>query len=154
MYFIRKGWLFFCCFASSMGRILAFDYGLKRTGLAVSDPLQIIANPAGTIETAKLHIWLADYLQKEMVETFVIGLPSRLNGEDTHATLPVKDFIEKLQLLYPHISIETIDERLSSSEAKKSLVLSGQNKQKRRDKKILDTVSATLILQTYLQRNL
>jgi putative Holliday junction resolvase len=135
-----------------MGRILAFDYGLKRTGLAVSDPLKIIATPLGTPDTATLHTWLANYLNTESVEAFVVGLPSRLSGADTHATVPVQQFIEKLRSLYPDIPVYTIDERLSSREAKQTIVNSGVNKKKRQDKKLLDTVSATLILQTHLQR--
>lgn len=134
-----------------MGRALAFDYGLKRTGIAVTDALKIIANPLGTVETNQLHIWLADYLKKEQVELFVIGMPSRFSGEDTHSTKPVMEFIEKLKVVYPNIQIATIDERLSSREARNSLILSGQKKAKRRDKSVVDTVSATLILQTYLQ---
>lgn len=134
-----------------MGRILAFDYGTKRTGLAVSDPMQMIATPAGTVDTAELHLWLAKYLGTETVDLFVVGMPSRFSGEDTHATEPVREFIGKLQALYPQIPVITMDERLSSREARNSMMLSGQNKSKRKDKKLLDTVSATLILQTYLQ---
>lgn len=134
-----------------MGRILAFDYGLKRTGLAATDNLQMIANPIGTVNTAELHTWLSQYLATETVDCFVVGMPSRFNGEDTHATKPVQEFIIKLAQLYPHIPVKTMDERLSSREARNSLVLSGQKKSKRQDKKLLDTVSAALILQTYLQ---
>lgn len=135
-----------------MGRILAFDYGLKRTGLAVSDPLKIIATPLGTVETAKLASWLDQYLKNEVVESFVVGLPSMLSGADTHATVPVQQFIAKLKEIYPDIPVETIDERLSSREARQSIIDGGAGKKKRQDKKLLDTVSATLILQTHLQR--
>lgn len=135
-----------------MPRILAFDYGLKRTGLAVTDPLQIIATPLGTVLTAELATWLSNYLKQEDVETFVVGMPSRLSGADTHATVPVQEFIRKLREVYPDIRVETIDERLSSREAKQSIISGGANKKQRQDKKLLDTVSATLILQTYLQR--
>jgi putative Holliday junction resolvase len=135
-----------------MPRILAFDYGAKRTGLAVTDPLKIIANPLTTVDTKQLHVWLSQYLSIESVEAFVVGMPSRLSGEDTHATQPVITFIEKLQQLYPEIPVYTIDERLSSREAKNTVVNSGVGKKKRMDKKLLDTVSATLILQTHLQR--
>ena len=135
-----------------MPRILAFDYGAKRTGLAVTDPLKIIANPLTTVDTKQLHVWLSHYLSTESVESFVVGMPSRLSGEDTHATQPVITFIEKLQHLYPEIPVYTIDERLSSREAKNTVVNSGVGKKKRMDKKLLDTVSATLILQTHLQR--
>lgn len=134
-----------------MGRILAFDYGTKRTGIAATDVLQMIANPIGTVDTAELHLWLANYLSQEIVDCFVVGMPSRFSGEDTHATKPVQQFIIKLGELYPQIPIKTMDERLSSREARNSLILGGQKKSKRQDKKLLDTVSATLILQTYLQ---
>jgi putative Holliday junction resolvase len=97
-------------------------------------------------------VWLSQYLSIESVEAFVVGMPSRLSGEDTHATQPVITFIEKLQQLYPEIPVYTIDERLSSREAKNTVVNSGVGKKKRMDKKLLDTVSATLILQTHLQR--
>jgi putative Holliday junction resolvase len=135
-----------------MPRILAFDYGMKRTGIAVTDPLKMIASPLMAVETDKLHLWLQQYLASEAVEAFVVGLPSRLSGEDTHATRPVLNFIEKLNEVYPYIPVYTIDERLSSREAKQSIINSGAGKQKRADKKLLDTVSATLILQTHLQK--
>lgn len=135
-----------------MGRILAFDYGMKRTGLAVTDPMQMIATPLGTVNTAELGNWLQNYLGRESVEMFVVGLPTRLNGEDTHATQPVLQFIEKLKEVFPDVPVSTIDERLSSREARQSLLDGGQKKSKRENKNLLDTVSATLILQTYLQR--
>ncbi|MCC7297640.1 MAG: Holliday junction resolvase RuvX [Bacteroidia bacterium] len=134
-----------------MARVLAFDYGMRRTGLAVTDNLKLIATPIGTVNTPELHTWLINYLKTEEVDTFVVGLPSQLSGEDTHATQPVLEFIEMLKMVYPHIVVATVDERLSSREAKQSLILGGQKKSKRQDKKLLDTVSATLILQTYLQ---
>lgn len=135
-----------------MPRILAFDYGLKRTGLAATDPLKMIASPLGTVPTAELAIWLAKYLAAEEVDTFVVGMPSRLSGADTHATVPVQEFIKKLREAYPHIPVETMDERLSSREARHSIIAGGAGKKKRQDKNLLDTVSAALILQTYLQR--
>lgn len=130
---------------------MAFDYGMKRTGLAVTDPLKIIANPLGTVETQILHTWLGNYMKTEQIELFVVGMPTRLSGDDTHSTKPVLEFIGKLKEVYPSVPVATIDERLSSREAKESMLLSGQKKSKRRDKELLDTISATLILQTYLQ---
>ena len=135
-----------------MPRILAFDYGLKRTGLAVTDQLKMIASPLGTVPTAELADWLAKYMAAEDVDTFVVGMPSRLSGADTHATVPVQEFIKKLRETYPGIPVETMDERLSSREAKHAIIASGAGKKKRQDKNLLDTVSAALILQTYLQR--
>lgn len=135
-----------------MGRILAFDYGQKRTGIAVTDPLKLIANPLETVNTAELGAWLSKYLAAEQVEVFVVGMPSRLSGEDTHNTVPVQQFVQKLREVFPSIPVYTIDERLTSHEAKQSLLLGGQKKSKREDKKLLDTVSAALILQTYLQQ--
>ncbi|MBL7812767.1 MAG: Holliday junction resolvase RuvX [Bacteroidetes bacterium] len=134
-----------------MGRILAFDYGTRRTGVAVSDPLQMFAQPLDTIPTENLAHWLHRYLMSESVEAFVVGIPSRFDGSDTHASEPVRLFIQALKGAYPDIPVYTMDERLSSREASNSLLQSGVSKKRRQDKKLLDTVSAALILQTYLQ---
>lgn len=115
--------------------------------------MKLIANPVGTVETRLLHTWLSEYLKAEEVEIFVVGMPSRLSGEDTHATKPVLEFITRLREVYPKVPVATVDERLSSREAMQSLILGGQKKSKRRDKELLDTVAATLILQVYLQGN-
>lgn len=134
-----------------MPRILAFDYGIKRTGIAVSDPLKIIAQPLQTVETSVLHIFLKNYLQTEPIEAFVVGMPTNLKGQDTHATQPVRHFIEALKNTYPQIPVYTIDERFTSSEAQKALFNSGLGKQKRSQKGLLDSMSASIILQTFMQ---
>jgi putative Holliday junction resolvase len=134
-----------------MGRIMGIDYGSKKTGIAVTDPLKIIAQPLATIPTEKLYQYLVDYQKTETLEAFVVGMPSRLNGEDTHATQPVKQFIEALKQAFPNIPVHTIDERFSSSEAFNSLIASGAKKEKRAIKELLDSMSASLILQTHLQ---
>ena len=136
-----------------MGRVLAIDHGGKRTGLAVSDPLKIIANPLETVDTPKIFEWLEKYFAAESVEAIAVGYPLRLSGEDTHHTVPVQEFIAELQKRWPGIPVVRIDERLTSREAKASMLESGMRKEKRKDKKMLDSISATLILQTYLQQH-
>ncbi len=135
-----------------MPRIIAIDYGLKRVGLAVTDPLKIIAQPLKTIDNEELSSWLKDYLEQEEVEAVVVGMPRRLSGEDTHATEPVRELVSQLESKYPELLIETVDERLTSRMAKQSLIDSGVPKQKRKQKGALDSVSAALILQTYLDK--
>lgn len=135
-----------------MSRALAFDYGVKRTGIAVSDPLRIVATPLGMQETAVLMTWIKAYCAKEPVTDFVLGMPSRFDGSDTHATAPVQAFALALKEAFPEIPLHYIDERLSSREARQSLIASGVKKSKRREKGLTDTVSAVLLLQVYLQQ--
>jgi putative Holliday junction resolvase len=134
-----------------MARILALDYGLKRCGIAVTDNLQLIANPLTTIETEKLFDFLVSYCKKEQVEALVIGLPKRLNGEDSHITSNVKTVSEKLaQLLHP-VTLHLFDERFTSKMAFNAMHSMQLGSKKMKDKTIVDQVSATLILQEYLQ---
>jgi len=135
-----------------MGRIIGIDYGSKRTGLAVTDPLKMIAQPLEMVYTADLKMYLDSYLYDEDVESFVVGMPTNLNGTDTDATQPVKQFIEALQNAYPHIPVDTIDERLTSHEAQQSIIAAGAKKSQRANKGLIDAVSAAIILQTYLQK--
>lgn len=135
-----------------MARILGIDYGLRRVGIAVTDPLQIICKPLTVVSTDDIIPWLKEYMQKEVIETVVLGMPLRFNGEDTHATQPVKDFWKKLEETFLGIKLEWVDERLTSKMARQSLIDSGVPKQKRKVKGALDSVSASLILQTYLIR--
>jgi putative Holliday junction resolvase len=135
-----------------MARILGIDYGTRRVGIAVTDPLQIICKPLIVVENKIIIEWLKKYLATEQVETIVLGMPLRFNGDDTHATQPVKEFHTKLEETFKGMKIVLIDERLTSKMARQSLIDSGVPKQKRREKGILDSVSASLILQTYLQR--
>lgn len=138
---------------ASQWRILAFDYGKRRTGLAATDPSRIIATGLAGVETQKLLPWLSDYLRKEPVGLFVVGLPTDSQGRATHATPLVELFQRQLQKRWPRIPIVLEDERYTSKEAMASLVASGVRRKARRDKALLDEVSATLILQAYLEAN-
>jgi putative Holliday junction resolvase len=134
-----------------MGRILAIDYGKKRVGIAVTDPMKMIAQPLVTIDTPLIFEYLKSYTSKEEVELFVLGEPKRLNGEDTDASPLVREFEIKLQNAFPNIPIKKMDERLTSRMAKQTLIDAGYKKMDRRNKKLVDTVAAALILQIYLE---
>ena len=135
-----------------MTRVLAIDFGLKRTGLAVTDPARIIASALETVETKGLMGFLKDYLSKEKVEGFVVGLPVNLDGRDTDATPHVRGFITELKKRFPAQWVETTDERLTSRIAQQTLLASGIGKQARRDKGALDRISATILLQGWLEQ--
>ena len=135
-----------------MARILGIDYGLKRTGLAVTDPLRMFAQPIGMVETSTLFGWLERYCQENEVDSAVIGMPLNLDGSDTHNSQPVRDFVTQIRNRYPQWQLHLIDERMSSREAKASILASGASKSKRREKGLVDTVSAALILQTHLSQ--
>lgn len=133
-----------------MSRILAIDYGLKRTGIAVTDPLQIIASGLTTIESHQLIPFLKDYFSKESVERLVIGEPKNLDDSDTHATEPVRRIVKKLQKEFPDIPITTVDERYTSGMAKQAMLDMGMKKKDRQNKANVDRIAATIILQEYL----
>jgi putative Holliday junction resolvase len=135
-----------------MARILGIDYGLKRTGLAVTDPLRMFAQPIGMVETSTLFAWLERYGQENEVDSIAIGMPLNLDGSDTHNSQPVREFVAQLRNRYPQWHLYLIDERMSSREAKASILASGASKAKRREKGLVDTVSAALILQTHLSQ--
>jgi putative Holliday junction resolvase len=135
-----------------MPRIVAIDYGLKRTGLAWTDPLQIIATALETVPTETLLDRLKAIMAKEKVETIVLGWPTRLDGSDTDTTAPVRELGEKLTGLYPDVRIAFQDEQFSSRNAMQAMIQGGVPKKKRRDKALIDQVSAVLILQDYLER--
>lgn len=132
-------------------RIMAFDYGTKRIGIAVTDPLQIIANALTTVHPEHIWTFLTDYLQQESVSTFVVGMPRQLDGTPSQSAPHVVGFVRKLRRTYPHIPVETIDERFTSKMASASILAAGARKKQRQDKALVDTVSATLILQSYLE---
>jgi putative Holliday junction resolvase len=134
-----------------MPRILAIDYGLKRTGIAVTDPLQIIATGLTTVESPQLIAFLQAYMAKEAVEKIIIGDPRNLDDSDTHATLLVLKIIEKIKKTFPAIPVETVDERYTSKMAKQAMLDMGMKKKQRRDKAVVDQIAATIILQEYLQ---
>ncbi len=134
-----------------MGRILAIDYGMKRTGLAVTDPLRIIATALDTVETANLIAYLNKYFQKEAVEKAIIGLPKRLDNTDSETAPAVRKFIETFKETFPEKPIQTVDERFTSSMAKKAMITGGMKKKDRQVKGNVDKISAVLILQSYMQ---
>lgn len=133
-----------------MARILAIDYGSKRTGIAVTDPEQIIASALDTVPTNQLFSYLKVYLAKENVECILVGDPKTLKNEVSQTTQLVNQFVNKLKREIPGIPVKRMDERFTSIMAAKSLLESGQSKKTRRDKSILDQVSATILLQNYL----
>lgn len=136
-----------------MGRILAIDYGLKRTGIAVTDPLQIIATGLTTIESPRLVNFLKEYMLSEPVELFIIGYPKNWDDTDTHATALVNDAVKKLQKNFPAIPIKMVDERYTSKMASRAMVDMGMKKSQRRNKALVDEIAATIMLQEYLQHN-
>ena len=134
-----------------MGRILAIDYGLKRAGVAVTDPLQIIATALDVIETSRLVDYLRTYFQKETVEEVVVGMPKRLNNEDSEIAPQVRKFVEHFKIAFPDKPIFLADERFTSSIAHRAMIDGGMKRSDRRVKGNVDKISATLILQTYLE---
>ena len=133
-----------------MARIICIDYGGKRCGLAVTDPLQIIATALTTVDTKNLFTFLADYFLKEPVELILIGEPLNLDNTPTDATPLVQKAIIDLGKKFPQIPIQTLDERYSSKNAVRAMVEMGMKKNDRRDKKTIDRVAATMLLQEYL----
>jgi|SRR5690606_16388929 len=134
-----------------MGRIMCIDPGLKRTGIAVTDPMQIIATGLTTIPPADLIPFLTKYLLSEQVEKILVGYPLNLDGSETHGTALVKQLLPKLQKAFPNINIETIDERFSSRFAKQAMLEMGLKKKDRRNKGLVDEIAAAMLLQEYLQ---
>jgi putative Holliday junction resolvase len=133
-----------------LARILALDYGGKRTGIATTDPLQIIATPLITVQTENLMDYLTDYFIQEEVSDMVVGQPTRHDGSFSAIEQYIVEFIEKFQKKFPAILVHRINEMYSSKDAMQALVASGVKKKKRRDKKLLDSTAATLLLQEYL----
>ncbi|MCK9219618.1 MAG: Holliday junction resolvase RuvX [Bacteroidales bacterium] len=134
-----------------MGRILALDYGRKRTGIAVTDEMQIIATGLTTVRTLDLLDFLKDYTTKNKVDCFVVGEPRQMNNLPSESAVYIDPFVKKLKSLYPAIRVERIDERFTSMMAVKAIRDAGAKKKDRQDKALIDTVSATLILQSYME---
>lgn len=134
-----------------MTRILAIDYGRKRTGLAVTDPLQIIAGGLATVRTCDLYDYIKKYLEKEQVERIVIGEPRQPNGQPSENLERVEQFIKRWEKQNPTIPIEKYDERFTSVLAHKAMLDGGLKKKARQDKALVDEISATIILQSYLE---
>jgi putative holliday junction resolvase len=135
-----------------MARILSIDYGLKRTGIAVTDPLQIIATGLTTIESPKLIAFLKDYFSKETVELIIIGEPKNWDDSDTHATPLVKKIVEKIKKEFPTMPLKMVDERYTSKMASQAMIEMGLKKKQRQNKALVDEIAATIMLQEYLQR--
>lgn len=133
-----------------MARILCIDYGAKRTGLAVTDPMKIIATSLTAVDTKELLFFLKKYFQQEIVELILVGEPKNLDNSHTHATPLVNQFIRKLQKEFPSIPIEKIDERYTSKMATRAALEMGMKKKDRRNKKNIDEIAATIMLQEYL----
>ena len=134
-----------------MARILAIDYGKKRTGLAVSDELQLIAGGLTTVATAALVDYLLDYVKREPVERIVVGLPKQMNNTPSENMCRIEPFVNRLRKLLPDIPVEYHDERFTSVLAHQAILASGIGKMARRNKELVDEISATIILQSYME---
>lgn len=134
-----------------MARVVALDYGKKRTGIAVSDPEQIIARGLATVETKELIGYLKKYFKEEQVEKVIIGYPLNFDNTPTHATPLVEKFIGKYEHVFPYIGIEKVDEQLTSKMASTEISKMGLKKKDREKKELIDTVAATIMLQDYLE---
>lgn len=134
-----------------MGRFLAIDYGTKRTGLAVTDSLRIIANGLTTVPTHTLLDFLKNYLEKEAVDKFIVGLPKQMNNEYSDNMKHIRPFVKKLKATYPNIPVELYDERFTSTLAQKTIIEAGLKKKDRQNKALVDEVSAVIILQSYME---
>lgn len=133
-----------------MGRVLAIDYGKIRTGLAVSDIQRIIASPLQTVDTKNLFAFLDEYLKREEVDEFVVGLAKQMDNTPSESSVYIEPFVQELSLRFPQKKINRIDERFTSKIATQSILSAGANKKQRRDKRLVDLVSAVIILQDFL----
>lgn len=135
-----------------MGRVMAIDFGMKRTGLAVTDSLRIIATPLETVLTAELLPFLKNYLQREQVDEFVVGMPKTLKNEDSEIAPFVRKFVTDLESVFPEKKVHLVDERFTSRMAMRAMIEGGMKKKDRREKGNVDKISATIILQSFLAR--
>lgn len=133
-----------------MGRLMGIDYGTKRTGIAITDPLQMFGSGLTAVNTKDIYTFITTYLLTETIDKFIVGLPTNNNGSDTHNTQSVLSFIRSLNNKYPKIIVETVDEAYTSKQAMQVLIQSGIKQKERRNKKLIDEVSAAIILQQYL----
>jgi putative holliday junction resolvase len=134
-----------------MGRILAIDYGTKRVGIAVTDPLKIIATGLTTIHSKDILVFLDDYFKKELVDAVIIGEPKNMDSTASDVTVHIEAFIKNLKKKFPEIKIVRVDERFTSKMAFQTMIDSGLKKKQRQNKALVDEISATIILQTYLE---
>jgi len=135
-----------------MGRILAIDYGRKRVGLAVTDPLRIISSPLATVKASETEAFLTDYLKKEVVDEFVVGYPVQMNNKPSEAVKYIDPFLKRLEKLFPGKAVHLADERFTSKMAFRAMIDAGAGKKERMDKSIVDRISASIILQSFLQK--
>jgi len=135
-----------------MSRIMAVDFGRKRTGLAVTDPLQMIANGLETVATFSIWEYLESYMTREKVETIVVGYPRNLNNQPSESVQYINPFIRKLKKKYPEVNVTTMDERFTSKLAMQAMIDGGMKKSDRRNKAMVDKLSAVIILQSYLEQ--
>ena len=133
-----------------MARILAIDFGTKRTGIAVTDELQIIASGLTTVNTKELLQFLKNYIKKEQVELFLVGEPKQMDNTASQSEIHIAPFIGKLEKVFPNIPVQRVDERFTSKMAFQTMIDSGLKKNQRKNKALIDEISATLILQSYL----
>lgn len=133
-----------------MARILAIDYGLKKTGIAVTDELQMIASGLTTVATKEIFVFLKNYTEKEKVSLFLVGEPKTLSNKPSESEKFIAPFVEKLKKLFPKIEVKRIDERFTSKIAFQTMIDSGLTKKQRRNKALIDEISATILLQSYL----
>lgn len=150
-----RGFLTFANFAPKfkpLSRIIAIDYGTKRTGIAVTDPGQIIASPMETVATHELMVFLEEYFKKEDVETIVVGHPTKTDGSDSESMRPLRFFVQAFKKRMPSVRVEWMDERFTSKMAMDAMVAGGMKKSDRRVKGNVDKISASLILQSWMER--
>lgn len=134
-----------------MGRILAIDYGRARTGLAVSDPLQMIAGGLATVPTKELERFIAEYMSREEVSTIVLGKPMQMNGENSETWRFIEPLARRLQAAHPTVEVTFYDERFTSVLAHRAMIDGGMKRMARRDKAVVDKIAATIILEDFLQ---
>ncbi len=135
-----------------MGRMMGIDFGTKRIGIAVTDPLKIFASPLTTIKTAEFDTFISEYLKTESVEEFVIGYPVKMNNTPSESVKYIDPFIKKLEKKFPGIPVRKADERFTSTLAMRTMIEGGVKKKDRQDKSMVDKISAAIILQSYLDR--
>ena len=141
----------FFVFLCPMSRIVAIDYGRKRTGIAVSDTMQLIANGLTTVPTHELLNFIGDYIAKEPVERIIIGLPKQMNNEASENMKNIEPFVRSLKKRFPELPVEYVDERFTSVLAHRTMLEAGLKKKDRQNKALVDEISANIILQTYLE---
>ena len=135
-----------------MGRILGIDYGKKRIGLAVTDPLQIFASPLNTVNIQEFDSFINEYLKSEKIDAFVIGYPVQMNNKPSESVKYIDPFIRKLKKQFPGIPVHQVDERFTSQIALRTMITGGMKKKKRQNKSIVDKISASIILQSWLDK--